>query len=84
MKRVLIFTFVYIFSGDNDVLEVDDSLPMKHHTILNKELTEKNFVEADQRLNLLTTEENSADWEETVKRDGWTPLQHRIFNKVKL
>ena len=75
---------MYIFSGDNDVLEVDDSLPMKHHTILNKELTEKNFVEADQRLNLLTTEENSADWEETVKRDGWTPLQHRIFNKVKL
>ena len=75
---------MYIFSGDNDVLEVDDSLPMKHHNILNKELTEKNFVEADQRLNLLTTEENSADWEETVKRDGWTPLQHRIFNKVKL
>ena len=31
---------------------------------------------------LLPMEENSVDWEETVRRDGWTPLQHRIFNKV--
>jgi len=28
------------------------------------------------------TEEKSDEWEESVKKDGWTPLQHRVFNKV--
>lgn len=45
-------------------------------------MTEKIFVESVQKSNLLLTEEISSDWEETVKREGWTPLQNRIFNKV--
>jgi hypothetical protein len=39
-------------------------------------------MESVQKLSLLSTDDNNADWEETVKRDGWTPLQNRIFNKV--
>jgi len=66
----------------DDMIDVEGSPPVKHHTILDTEFTDKNYVESVQKLSLLSTDENSADWEETVKRDGWTPLQNRIFNKV--
>nr|CAH0113201.1 unnamed protein product [Daphnia galeata] len=76
-----------LFAEDNspvcdDVIDVDDSPSVKHHPILNTEVTDKNYMESVQKLNLLSSDENCSDWEETVKRDGWTPLQNRIFNKV--
>lgn len=73
---------VTLFSCSDELVDVESLVPSKTVPILNKEITIQNFEESEQKLNLITAEENSADWEETVKRDGWTPLQHRIFNKV--
>lgn len=64
------------------MIDVEDFAPPNNVSILDKDITTKNFIDAEQKLNQLTTEENSVDWEESVKRDGWTPLQHRIFNKA--
>lgn len=74
---------IYYFRNfSDDVIDVEVPSPVKHHSILDTELTDKNYVESVQKLSLLSTDENNSDWEETVKRDGWTPLQNRIFNKV--
>lgn len=63
---------------------MEETLPSKKNpAVHNHDATEKNFFDSEHKLSLLLPmEENSVDWEETVRRDGWTPLQHRIFNKV--
>lgn len=79
--RILFAEENFPVCGD-EVIDVEVPLIPKHHPILNREMTEKNYMESVKKFNLLLTEETSSDWEETVKRDGWTPLQNRIFNKV--
>lgn len=82
-KVIKHFKWFLCLNSSDDVIDVDEFVPpVKTLPFLNKEITHQNFVESEQKLSLLSTEENNADWEETVKRDGWTPLQHRIFNKV--
>lgn len=62
---------------------MDNGAPIKNSQLINRDATVTNFVDSEQKLNLIASCEDSAiDWEESVKRDGWTPLQHRIFNKV--
>ena len=43
---------------------------------------ERLFVESEFRLHSPVSAEATEDWEDNVKRDGWTPLHHRVFNKV--
>jgi hypothetical protein len=72
----------FFFSAVEQV-DVETESPVKVSSILNIDQTEKNIAESEQKLLSLSCVENSEEcWEENVKRDGWTPLQHRIFNKV--
>lgn len=59
-------------------------MPPKNGRLIDREATNNSFIDAEERLSLISSENDAADWEETVKRDGWTPLQHRIFNKVNI
>ena len=74
------------FSYLDEFIDMDEPLPSKKNpAVHNHEATEKQFFDSEQKLSLLLPiEDNALDWEETVRREGWTPLQHRIFNKVNV
>ena len=64
------------------MIDIETVQPTKIVSVLDTENTIKSMIESEHQLSLLSTEEKSEDWEESVKREGWTPLQHRVFNKV--
>jgi len=59
-------------------------VPQKTNPLLDREATKTNYQSAEELVNSISVEETSDDWEENVRREGWTTLQHRIFNKVLL
>ncbi|XP_067144031.1 KAT8 regulatory NSL complex subunit 3 isoform X3 [Centruroides vittatus] len=68
--------------NDQDTTVGIDAIPIKHIPPYDTTKNRNLMNECERHISFIRSDDTSDDWEERIKRNGWTTSQNRLFNKI--